>query len=401
MPTRLRRPRPQLGDPGPQPRGRGCPRPLVSRAGARRARPRRPRRADLGRRQARCRPRPRRPRRPGTGRRRPRPGCCSRCCDPACATSAAASPSAAASTTSTTSSSRSPGSGSGPTRSTAARPRSPPTSSSTSASATSAMSLDPERLRARVSSGTTRGRPRRRPSTRRSTAFGPSLRRAHAQLVAAVDRGTISPASASVVWRTRVQQDDDAEVAADLGVEVRTLSAAASAPSASSPLPVEWQRISTTGERDLTPGVLGASFATCVHAGVVVTRSAVGRCCSAVLIDSGMKYERKVRRPHTGGCSVDERREEVTAGVRRWLGGLMGYCDKSTRTDFVPLVGYAEDMIDGAMCCGEWFASPVRALEQHWSGRLSVCCDQASRRVQRSGARIGVERLSWIGRWGR
>ncbi len=51
----------------------------------------------------------------------------------------------------------------------------------------------------------------------------PSLRRAHARLVAAVGRGAITPLSASVVWRTRVQQDDDAEVAADLGVNVRTL----------------------------------------------------------------------------------------------------------------------------------------------------------------------------------
>ncbi|HVM52043.1 MAG TPA: hypothetical protein VM262_02490 [Acidimicrobiales bacterium] len=54
-------------------------------------------------------------------------------------------------------------------------------------------------------------------------AHGPSLRRAHARLIAAVARGAISPLSATVVWRTRVQQDDDAEVAADLGVGVRTL----------------------------------------------------------------------------------------------------------------------------------------------------------------------------------
>jgi DNA-directed RNA polymerase specialized sigma24 family protein len=54
-------------------------------------------------------------------------------------------------------------------------------------------------------------------------AHGPSLRRAHARLVAAVDRGAISRTSASVVWRTRVQEDDDAEVAAELGVGVRTL----------------------------------------------------------------------------------------------------------------------------------------------------------------------------------
>lgn len=53
--------------------------------------------------------------------------------------------------------------------------------------------------------------------------FEPSLRRAHAHLVAAVERGTISRAGATAVWRTRVQQDDDVEVAADLGVNVRTL----------------------------------------------------------------------------------------------------------------------------------------------------------------------------------
>ncbi|MGQ0616141.1 MAG: hypothetical protein ACT4PW_03985 [Acidimicrobiia bacterium] len=50
-----------------------------------------------------------------------------------------------------------------------------------------------------------------------------SLHRAHARLLAAVDRGTITAQSARVVWRTRVQQDDDAEVAAELGVGVRTL----------------------------------------------------------------------------------------------------------------------------------------------------------------------------------
>ena len=54
-------------------------------------------------------------------------------------------------------------------------------------------------------------------------AEGPSLRRAHARLVSAVDTGAITPLSARVVWRTRVQQDDDAEVAAELGVAVRTL----------------------------------------------------------------------------------------------------------------------------------------------------------------------------------
>ena len=54
-------------------------------------------------------------------------------------------------------------------------------------------------------------------------AFEPSLRRAHAHLVSAIDRGTISRTSASVVWRTRVQQDEDADVAGDLGVNVRTL----------------------------------------------------------------------------------------------------------------------------------------------------------------------------------
>ncbi|MBI2709723.1 MAG: hypothetical protein HYX34_08495 [Actinobacteria bacterium] len=54
-------------------------------------------------------------------------------------------------------------------------------------------------------------------------AFGPSLRRAHERLATAVDRGKITATSAAVVWRTRVQQHDDAEVAAELGVDVRTL----------------------------------------------------------------------------------------------------------------------------------------------------------------------------------
>lgn len=54
-------------------------------------------------------------------------------------------------------------------------------------------------------------------------AYGPSLRRAHARLRSAVGSGAITPLSATVVWRTRVQQDEDAEVAADLGVAVRTL----------------------------------------------------------------------------------------------------------------------------------------------------------------------------------
>ena len=54
-------------------------------------------------------------------------------------------------------------------------------------------------------------------------SHGPSLRRAHARLAAAVEAGSLTPLSAAVVWRTRVQQDDDAEVAADLGVAVRTL----------------------------------------------------------------------------------------------------------------------------------------------------------------------------------
>ena len=50
-----------------------------------------------------------------------------------------------------------------------------------------------------------------------------SLQRAHALLTDAIQSGTITAASASVVWRTRVQQDNDADVAADLGVGVRTL----------------------------------------------------------------------------------------------------------------------------------------------------------------------------------
>lgn len=50
-----------------------------------------------------------------------------------------------------------------------------------------------------------------------------TLRRAHARLLAAVEAGSITPLSARVVWRTRVEQYDDAEVAAELGVAVRSL----------------------------------------------------------------------------------------------------------------------------------------------------------------------------------
>jgi DNA-directed RNA polymerase specialized sigma24 family protein len=51
----------------------------------------------------------------------------------------------------------------------------------------------------------------------------PSLHRVHARLRSAVDSATITAASAAVVWRTRIQQEDDAEVASDLGVRLRTL----------------------------------------------------------------------------------------------------------------------------------------------------------------------------------
>ena len=51
----------------------------------------------------------------------------------------------------------------------------------------------------------------------------PSLRRAHARLLASVEGGAITPTSATVVWRTRILEDDEADVAADLGVGVRTL----------------------------------------------------------------------------------------------------------------------------------------------------------------------------------
>lgn len=50
-----------------------------------------------------------------------------------------------------------------------------------------------------------------------------SLHRVHATLRSAVDQGTITPGSAEVVWRTRIQQDDEADVANELGVKLRTL----------------------------------------------------------------------------------------------------------------------------------------------------------------------------------
>ena len=54
-------------------------------------------------------------------------------------------------------------------------------------------------------------------------SYLPSVRRAFERLLAAVAEGAITPASAHIVWRTRVQEHDDSEVAAALGVEVRTL----------------------------------------------------------------------------------------------------------------------------------------------------------------------------------
>ncbi|MGH2477680.1 MAG: hypothetical protein ACRDIL_20710 [Candidatus Limnocylindrales bacterium] len=54
-------------------------------------------------------------------------------------------------------------------------------------------------------------------------AHFPSLGRTHGRLLAAVESGAFSPVSARVVWRTRILQDDDARIAGDLGVAVRTL----------------------------------------------------------------------------------------------------------------------------------------------------------------------------------
>jgi len=51
----------------------------------------------------------------------------------------------------------------------------------------------------------------------------PSLRRAYARLLASVEGGAITPTSATVVWRTRILEDDEADVAAELGVGLRTL----------------------------------------------------------------------------------------------------------------------------------------------------------------------------------
>lgn len=51
----------------------------------------------------------------------------------------------------------------------------------------------------------------------------PSLRRAHARLLASVEGGDITPTSATVVCRTRILEDDEADVAAELGVGVRSL----------------------------------------------------------------------------------------------------------------------------------------------------------------------------------
>lgn len=63
------------------------------------------------------------------------------------------------------------------------------------------------------------------PSSRPSAArwHGRHPVRAHARLVSAVDAGAITLLSAAVVWGTRVRQDGDTEVAAELGVGVSTL----------------------------------------------------------------------------------------------------------------------------------------------------------------------------------
>ena len=51
----------------------------------------------------------------------------------------------------------------------------------------------------------------------------PSLRRASERLTAAVDGRVVTPVRAGVVWRTRVQQDDDTLVAVEVDVNVRTM----------------------------------------------------------------------------------------------------------------------------------------------------------------------------------
>jgi hypothetical protein len=38
-----------------------------------------------------------------------------------------------------------------------------------------------------------------------------------------MEDGAITPARATVVWRTRILEDNEADVAAELGVRVRTL----------------------------------------------------------------------------------------------------------------------------------------------------------------------------------
>ena len=51
----------------------------------------------------------------------------------------------------------------------------------------------------------------------------PSLRRAHATLTDAVAIGTITGTAAQVIWRARVVGVSDADLAGDLGLELRTL----------------------------------------------------------------------------------------------------------------------------------------------------------------------------------
>lgn len=130
----------------------------------------------------------------------------------------------AASTMSTGNCWPSPGSGSGPIRSSGGRHPSRRRSSSTCASSTSAAWLVPRPGWCRSTISPARRSPTA-PSAEHEAidAHEPNLRRAHARLSDAVDRGAITSVSAIVVWRTRVQEVDDAAVAAELGVGLRSL----------------------------------------------------------------------------------------------------------------------------------------------------------------------------------
>lgn len=80
-------------------------------------------------------------------------------------------------------------------------------------------------------------------------SIGPSLQRAHAHLVDGVNRRTITAASAALIWRTRVQQDDDSTSPPSWASKYARCNGAASAPSGNSQPPADPPGTSETDSR--------------------------------------------------------------------------------------------------------------------------------------------------------